>query len=527
MKVISAAVGAIAVGFAALLHAPDVSAQFSGAVAPPWRDHAANIPSSGNSAAGPAVSSVFPNEGWASLTAMPAARWAHAMASYTTGTYPDNAAFIYVISGSDASFANTSTLSRYDVAAASWSDLAPMSPSRTQISAARIGGKIYVPGGYGGSFNPTTALSIYDIANDQWSAGAPLPQATGDYAIGAYADHYVYVIGGYSGSADLNNVQVYDTTLDSWQNATAKPGNAVAGLRGGIVGNRIVVSGGYGQLLGAELADTYVGTIDPTNPFVISWAAVDPYPSGPVGRAGAGVPVSAGPAQGAAGLNFVVFTGGDPNGQGTSVKADTWIYDLNDAVWKSAPDKPTGVSNICNIAGVSSGGKLQMVTTGGYNGTVITTVNEWLSFGYETPPDLALEVTASSDVFDANSTLVYTLDYSVGTPGSAESVTISDIVPADSMFDADDSSPGWVCIPDNNAGSVCSIALGTLSAGASDSVLFAIDTPVAPADSDQIENDASISTVAVYGPEQNLANNAASVSTPFSTRIFADGFGTP
>ncbi len=527
MKIISAAVGVIAVGFAALLHSPDVCAQFSGAVAPPWRDHTANIPSSGNSAAGPAVSSVFPNEGWTSLTAMPAARWAHAMASYTTGTYPDNAAFIYVISGGDASFANTSELSRYDVAADSWSDLAPMSPSRTQINAARIGGRIFVPGGYAGSFSPTTTLSIYDIATGQWSIGASLPQATGDYAIGVYADRYMYVIGGYSGSGDLNNVQVYDTTLNSWQTATAKPGNAVAGLRGGIAGNRIVIVGGYSQVLAAELADAYVGTIDPTDPTVIAWAAIAAYPGGPAGRLGAGAPVSAGPAQGTDGLDFVVFTGGDPDGAGVSVKADTWIYDVNAAAWKSAPDKPTGVSNICNIAGISSGGKLQMVTTGGYNGSIIVAVNEWLTFGYETPPDLALAATASSDVFDANSTLVYTLAYTVGAPGSADSVAITDTVPADSMFDAAASSPGWVCTPDGGPGSVCTFSLGTLAAGANGSVVFAIDTPPAPADSDQIDNDASISTVAPYGPEQDLTNNAASVSTPFSTRIFADGFGTP
>jgi len=525
MQFISAStIGLVAFGVVSLFHAPTTAAQSSSAVAPPWRgnnEHSLSV------SAPTAVSSVFPTEGWASRTDMAAGRWAHAMAAYSFGTYPTNSVFLYVISGADASFANTGTLSRYDVALDSWSDLAPMAPSRMQISAARIGGRIYVPGGYAGSFSPTTTLSIYDIAVGTWGTGAVLPQATGDYAIGTYVDRYIYVIGGYSGSGDLNNVQVYDTQTDSWQAATAKPGTATAGLRGGIVGNQIIVVGGYSQSLAAELADAYVGTIDAVDPTVIVWAPIAAYPGGTVGRLGAGVPVAVGPAVGAAGLNFVVFTGGDPDGQGVSVKNDTWIYDFNDSTWKSGPNKPTGVSNICNLAGVSSGGELRIVTTGGYNGANITTVNEWLTFGYEAPPDLALTATASSDLFDKNSLLVYTLDYIVDAPGSADNVTVSDTVPAGTAFDASASSPGWACTPDDKEGSVCVIALGTLAEGTSGSVLFAIDTPTNPADGDYIDNVASISTIASFGPEQNLANNTTSVSTPYSTRIFADGFGTP
>lgn len=525
MKSVSAsAFGVIAFGVASLFLTSTTVAQSSSAVAPPWRG---NNEHSQSVSVPTAVSSVFPTEGWAAHTVMPAGRWAHAMAAYSFGAYPTNSVFIYVISGADASFANTGTLSRYDVALDSWSDLAPMTPARMQISAARIGGKIYVPGGYAGSFSPTSTLSIYDITTGLWGTGASLPQATGDYAIGTYADRYIYVIGGYSGAGDLNNVQVYDTQTDSWQAATAKPGTATAGLRGGIVGNQIIVVGGYSQSLAAELADAYVGTIDSVDPTVIVWAPIAAYPGGTVGRLGAGVPVAVGPALASTGLNFVVFTGGDPNGQGISVKSDTWIYDFNDATWKSGPDKPTGVSNICNLAGISSGGKLHIVTTGGYNGSIITTGNEWLTFGYEAPPDLELTAAADSALFDKNSLLVYTLNYTVGTPGSADNVTISDTVPAGAAFDAGASSPGWSCTPDDKGGSVCVIALGTLAEGTSGSVLFAIDTPTDPADGDYIDNVASISTVARFGPEQNLTNNTASVSTPYSTRIFADGFGTP
>jgi uncharacterized repeat protein (TIGR01451 family) len=521
MQLAHAVTAGIAVGIATLFYPSDTTAQLSAAATSSWHDSA-----SYDTVTTAAVDSMFPIEGWASRTVMPSGRWAHAMASSTVGTYPDNQTYIYVISGGDASFANTSALSRYDVSGDVWSSLTPIPTSRTQISAVCIGGKIYVPGGYGGSFSPTTALSVYDIATDQWQTAAPLPHATGDYAIGAYADRYIYVIGGYSGSGDLNFVQIYDTTTNSWQDATAKPGTATAGLRGGIAGNQIVIAGGYSQTLGAEVADAYVGTIDPTNPAVVVWAPIDDYPGGTVGRLGAGVLAAAGPAQGAASLDFVVFTGGDPDGQGISVKNDTWIYDLNENIWKQAPDKLTGESNISNIAGVSSGGKLHIVTTGGYNGSSVTTVNEWLTFGYEAPPDLALTASADSDVVDAGKPLVYTLSYTVGSPGPADDVEISDVVPAGTTFNSGLSSPGWTCTPDNSAGSECVLSLGTLAEDSSGAVTFAIDTsnPPQPVDATQIDNEAVITTVAKFAPEQNSANNTASVTTLYSTRIFADGF---
>jgi uncharacterized repeat protein (TIGR01451 family) len=514
MKTIPVAAAVVAAVLASAVYAPHALAQFSTPAASPWRID----PTRSIAAPGPVVTDVFPTEGWASRTAMPAGRWAHAMASYTSGTWPDNDAYVYVISGADAVFANSALLSRYDVTFDSWSDLVPMPTARTQIGAARVGDKIYVPGGYGGSFAPVSTLSVYDIALDQWSLGASMPQATGDYAIGTYADRYLYVIGGYSGAGDLNSVQVFDTVMNTWSSATPKIGTATAGLRGGIVGNHIIVVGGYSQTLAATLADAYVGTIDTVDPNVITWAPIAAYPAGPAGRLGAGVPVAAGPAQGAPALDIVVFTGGDPNGQGLQVMNATWIYDFNDNTWKSGPDKPSAVSNIDTIAGVSSGGKLHLVSTGGYDGSVIISVNEWLTLGFEAPPDLALTGSAGSTTVDPGSPLVYTFDYTVGAPGPAEDVTITDTVPVGTAFNAGASTAGWTCTPDASAGSSCVLALGTLAENATGTVQFAVDTlyPVAPG-LVQIDNDAVIATVGRFGQEQNLANNSVGTATPFTT----------
>lgn len=471
----------------------------------------------------PVIDVGFPNDGWASHAPMPSGRWAHAMASYSEGTYPNNNAYVYVIAGADASFANTGAMSRYDVTLDTWSDMAPLNPARSQISAARIGTKIYVPGGYGGSFSPVATLSIYDIASDTWTTGATLPQATGDYAIGTYSDRFLYVIGGYSGSADLNTVQVYDTTTNTWQIGTPKPGTAAAGLRGGIAGNRIIVAGGYSQTLGTELADTVVGTIDPVTPTNIAWTVTTPYPGGTVGRFGAGVPVAAGPAQGASALNVVIFTGGDPSGQGIATKNDTWLYDFNTDSWKSGPTKPTAVSNIDNMAGVASGGKVSMVSTGGYDGNVIVAVNEWLELGQEAPADVALAMSDGGTPIQRGATVVYALDYTVSGPGSAPAVSISDTVPAGTAFDAAASTPGWTCTPDASAGSACVFSLGDLADASSGTVQFALDSiaPVAPATT-QIVNTAIISTVATLAPEQDTANNQATVTTPYFVPAILD-----
>jgi hypothetical protein len=117
-------------------------------------------------------------------------------------------AYIYVISGGDSSFANTSALSRYDVPGDVRSSLTPIPTSRTQIGAASIGGKIYVPGGYGRPFlqrrhrafttsptingRQTHRCRIHQQRRDGRSRGPP------------YLSHRRY-----SGACDLNFLQVY------------------------------------------------------------------------------------------------------------------------------------------------------------------------------------------------------------------------------------------------------------------------------------------------------------------------------
>ncbi len=60
-----------------------------------------------------------------------------------------------------------------------------------------------------------------------------------------------------------------------------------------------------------------------------------------------------------------------------------------------------------------------------------------------------------------------------GNQGAA-GVVLRETVPAHTTFVLISSSPGWNCVPDGNAGSTCTLAIGTLAAGASVTRTFAV-----------------------------------------------------
>lgn len=312
------------------------------------------------------------NNGWLTEVPLSAARWAHASTSYRSGPVGNDTAYLVLLSGSDASFNNTTSVTRFNTISKVWVTLAPIPVSRTQVQGFYANGKIYVFGGYTGSFIPTNRTDIYDIASDSWSTGTNMPTGVGDYAGAQYNDSIIYIIGGYSGSTDVNLVQVYNTNTNSWTAGTPFTGTAVAGARAAIARSKIVFTGGYNQTLATELSQAYLGTINPASPASITWSALPAYPGGPVGRHSAGS---------APGGSAVYFTGGDPNGGGTSALNATYGYDLVTNTWGVLPDKPTAVSNIQTFTPLVRNDSLYFAATGGYNGTSVVTVNEWLNLG--------------------------------------------------------------------------------------------------------------------------------------------------
>ncbi len=147
-------------------------------------------------------------------------------------------------------------------------------------------------------------------------------------------------------------------------------------------------------------------------------------------------------------------------------------------------------------------------------------------------PDLATVKSLVSGNGNPGSTLVYNLAVSNAGNQAAAGVTVTDTVPALSTFLPAGSSPGWSCTPNNNAGSACTLAVGTVTPGTSVNRTFAVQLAATfPANPPAIDNTACSSTTTGGDP---AANNCGSVSTPAggnpdlrTTKSVASGSGEP
>ena len=171
---------------------------------------------------------------------------------------------------------------------------------------------------------------------------------------------------------------------------------------------------------------------------------------------------------------------------------------------------PAGVDEIVNSAVVSDDGNNGPDPTPGNN-----------TDGDNTPvtaaPDLIIVKDDGGITAVPGGLVVYTLDYqNVGSQG-ATGVEITDVVPPNSIFVPGSSSPGWVCTPDNQAGSSCVLAIGAVDAGGSGSVQFAVqlDDPL-PLDFDTLPNTATIGDDGNNGPDPTPENNESGTNTPIN-----------
>ena len=103
-----------------------------------------------------------------------------------------------------------------------WGQLTPMPEARSNFPATADNfGNILT---FGGSIAGSAATNtVYRFQGATWTAVAPMPVATRDSAVVAGANNLIYVIGGSSGTASLNTVQIYDVAHDSWQLGTPLP----------------------------------------------------------------------------------------------------------------------------------------------------------------------------------------------------------------------------------------------------------------------------------------------------------------
>lgn len=132
-------------------------------------------------------------------------------------------------------------------------------------------------------------------------------------------------------------------------------------------------------------------------------------------------------------------------------------------------------------------------------------------------PDLAISKVPGAAIVSAGDVLVYTLSYQNIGNQDATGVVITEIVPANTSFNAAGSSAGWSCGDGAPAGSACSFNVaGVVAAGApSVNVTFAINIPSpVPAGMEQVINAVSITDDGSNGPDPNPGNNNDEVTTP-------------
>jgi uncharacterized repeat protein (TIGR01451 family) len=127
-------------------------------------------------------------------------------------------------------------------------------------------------------------------------------------------------------------------------------------------------------------------------------------------------------------------------------------------------------------------------------------------------PDLKLVKSVASGSATPGSVLVYELQVSnIGSQG-ATGVSLEERVPQLTTFLPASSSPGWTCVPGNNAGSSCTLAVGTVAAGSSASFTFSVQVASTfPPNPPAIENSACVSTTSSGDPS---GNDCGSTSTP-------------
>ncbi len=196
----------------------------------------------------------------------------------------------------------------------------------------------------------------------------------------------------------------------------------------------------------------------------------------------------------------VRYTGG-PIPAGAS-RSFTFRVTLDDPLspGDTIPNVATGSAS--SLPDNSPGERSQSSTS---NSAVLTTIGVDLSL---TKSDGDLTATPGSII-------AYALNYRNVGNQTATGVVLTEMVPANTSFNAAASTAGWSCAAGAPAGTNCTFTVGNLAAGASGSATFAVQVNAAlPAGVIQIANTASIGDDGSNGADLDTSDNTASDSTP-------------
>jgi uncharacterized repeat protein (TIGR01451 family) len=114
-------------------------------------------------------------------------------------------------------------------------------------------------------------------------------------------------------------------------------------------------------------------------------------------------------------------------------------------------------------------------------------------------------------------TITYTLNYVNKGFDTAAGVVITETVPSNTSFDSASSTPGWTCVPNDDAGSVCTFSVGSIASNASGTITYTVNVSTSiQGTAAQIDNTASIGDDGARGLDLSPSNNIATDVTPLS-----------
>jgi hypothetical protein len=239
--------------------------------------------------------------------------------------------------------------------AGAWETLPDVPGASGRLGSVAVGlyDRVFIFGGYtvaeGGGEVSTSEVYAFDPVNRTYQRRADIPVPVDDSWAFAYADRYIYLVSGWHDDGNVGDVQVLDTWEDRWFSATSFPGTPVFGHAGGIVGDRFVISdgvkvdvgpGGRRQFVMSD--ESWLGTIDATDPATIDWRRLPNHP-GPIAYRMA--------ATGSERLGRIIFTGGSTNpynysgigydGRPSEPSRSLFAFDAVSLAWTLMPPKPT------------------------------------------------------------------------------------------------------------------------------------------------------------------------------------------
>jgi N-acetylneuraminic acid mutarotase len=230
---------------------------------------------------------------------------------------------------------------RLDLKTGKWTELRPVPgvAGRLAASAVAFHDQVFIFGGYvvDGQGGETTVsdVNVYVPAENRYYRGADIPTPVDDSVIGVYRGRYVYLIGGWSKTDAVRNVQVYDSEKDKWTQATPLPGTPVFGHAGAIVGDTIVsIDGAYKNPSGptpkyVASSECWIGKITKGDITKIEWSKLPAHPGNARYRVAAGASEKEGK---------IYFSGGTDN-----------PYNYNGIGYNGGPAEPSPVTFAFNV----------------------------------------------------------------------------------------------------------------------------------------------------------------------------------